>query len=154
MWRSIEKIGYVYRSCKGFERYGDYGHPSLVLYQVNFDTKSKEYYMHRDLLEIKGQVDKRNTLPYGFRYVINHTYDYQVKKAINFINAINVRVKDTFIKNIIYQLKRKRYPRFVYSEWLPGNQNLAKHYWIPWKYRNKVEEYMTALKADLIKPFV
>ncbi len=154
----MKDLCFAYYSAKGFDNYGEYGHPEIRVFEKNYYRNSKGHvqtYMGSCLLSFKGQVDKRQLekceetgewpIPYGIHIKMEAM---RSANGIKFLSMLNKFCNDYICsKNIVKFLKKKKVERYYHTDWLDSNCPVKE--FIPYKHRKNPEFYMEANKKGL-----
>ena len=131
-----QEYGYVYYSPKGFEKYGEYGHPKIRLFMIERYAEDKnKIFLGREICSITSQVDTRNHGPYAFRVTTN-PFERGGKIACNLINRLISKrwTRDNPVRLIIKEIKKMKAKRLISTGWIGDKTG---HEWILYSDRMK-----------------
>lgn len=144
-----EKLVFVYRSAKGFEKFGQYGHPVINVYVATtykpYRSNGDHYVGFQEILTITGQIDNNTKTPYALKFEIENNNN--PTKGLKFLNALYKKFEyGVNYKTVIKFLKQKKVERYIHSKWISTYQGIESEF-IPYSEKNHVDLYLSAMRA-------
>ena len=144
MKKRNERLCYVFRSAKGFDRYSEFGHPEIEICSVE---KYDGYTSYRELICISGQIDKDHLTPYALR--VSVPFD-ALRSAQPITTELYRQASLSYssVRAVLKTLHKLGIERYTHSGWCKNYSGKFSNY-VPYAHRNHIDLWVEADKAGL-----